>query len=339
MYRCIVIGCIILLYVMAGNTKICAAENYSIQYELNGGYNDPANPAYYTKDDDEIVLKDAGKNGYAFLGWYQDKEMKERVDTINPMEGHNWKLYAKYKLIHYNITFQLSGGAMDNLYNYVYTIESENLTLPIPQKNGYVFEGWYENALFAGNPISVISKGSFGQKTLYAKWSLQQYSISYYPLEGELKSANPASYNVLSGTIVLPSPTRSGYTFSGWYEDLKYTTKITKITAGSTGNRLAFAKWKKVSVGKVGKVKLKQAGNYLNISYPKVSNAKGYEITYYKKGKKNLAKTVSLKQLSYTLLKCKTGTTYCVKVRAYAYDSANQRVYGKYSKVYKYKMS
>lgn len=324
---------------LTGNVDVCATESYTIQYVLNGGSNDSANPQYYTEGGEEITLKDAKKIGYSFAGWYLDSGFQHKIDTISADTKEKLILYAKFKAIHYNITFVMSGGSMDALHNYSYTIESDTMALPEPQQEGYAFAGWYDNASYAGSPVSVVSKGSYGQKTFYAKWNVQQYAICYYTLDGSLENSSPGSYNITSDTIVLADPVRAGYTFGGWYESMDFKTPINKIPTGSTGNRLAFAKWKKVSVAKVGKVKLKQAGSYLNISYPKVSKAKGYEITYYKKGKKDTAKTISLNQLAYTLLKCKPGATYCVKVRAFAYDSCNQRVYGKYSKVYKCKMS
>ncbi len=71
----------------------------------------------------------------------------------------------------------------------------------------------------------------------------------------------------------------------------------------------------------------------------KVSGAAGYQITYatnktFKKNKKN----VNMTSTSKTIKNLKKGTTYYVKVRAYAKDSKGKKVYGSYSKVKKVKI-
>ena len=312
-----------------------ALVQYQITYVLDGGVNHADNPKTYTIKDENIKLQEPSKTGYVFAGWYEDAKFTKKITEINGERECDLILYAKYEVVTYDIMYQLYGGTLQSGYTNSYTIKSEKIYLPVPVREGYVFEGWYDNIQMAGAPCSSILKGSYGARTYYAKWKLEEYSIIYDLVGGTQNSKNPVSYTYLSGTLSLQAPTRKGYTFSGWYEGQN---KVTKIDLGSTGNRIFSAKWKKVSVGKVGKVKLKQTGDFLVISYPKVSLAKGYQISFYEKGKKQKGKTVCLQKLKYTLLKCKKKTTYCVKVRAYGFDSANQRVYGKYSKVYKCKM-
>ena len=72
-----------------------------------------------------------------------------------------------------------------------------------------------------------------------------KYSISYKLNGGKNSNKNPKSYTVGTSTITLKSPTRKGYKFVGWYSDKKLTQKVTKITKGSTGNVILYAKWKK----------------------------------------------------------------------------------------------
>lgn len=63
-----------------------------------------------------------------------------------------------------------------------YTIETDTITLPVPTKDGYNFEGWYTDAAFE-NAVAAIAKGSVGDMVLYAKWSekdMAVYKINNY---------------------------------------------------------------------------------------------------------------------------------------------------------------
>ena len=73
--------------------------------------------------------------------------------------------------------------------------------------------------------------------------SLKEYTITYKLKGGTNHSSNPKTYTEYSETIVLKKPTRTGYTFGGWYSDSTYKKKVTKISKGSTGDRTLYAKW------------------------------------------------------------------------------------------------
>ena len=68
------------------------------------------------------------------------------------------------------------------------------------------------------------------------------YNITYN-LNGGSNNTNPATYTNYSEAITLKNPTRSGYTFDGWYSDATLKTKVTQIKKGSTGNKTFYAKW------------------------------------------------------------------------------------------------
>lgn len=89
----------------------------------------------------------------------------------------------------------------------------------------------------------MIQAGSTGNKTLYAKWSVKKYKITYKLKGGKNHKKNPKTYQVTTKTISLKKPVRKGYTFKGWYSDSKYKKKVTKIKKGSTGNKVLYARW------------------------------------------------------------------------------------------------
>ena len=81
---------------------------------------------------------------------------------------------------------------------------------------------------------------------LYAKWTIIDYTITYNLDGGACSggSCSPTSYNIESATITLPIPTKTGYTFGGWYDNSGLSgTAVTDIQHGSTGNVPLYAKW------------------------------------------------------------------------------------------------
>ncbi len=91
---------------------------------------------------------------------------------------------------------------------------------------------------------SVINN-STGNKTLKAKWNVIDYSITYN-LNGGSISGQKTSYTVKTDTFTLPTPTRSGYTFTGWSGTglTGSSNKTVTVAKGSTGNRSYTANWK-----------------------------------------------------------------------------------------------
>lgn len=59
-------------------------------------------------------------------------------------------------------------------------------------------------------------------------------------------NANPTSYTVENGNIILKNPGKLGYAFRGWYSDKALRKRVTSIPAGSTGNIVLYAKWELV---------------------------------------------------------------------------------------------
>ncbi|MEY8460688.1 InlB B-repeat-containing protein [Eggerthellaceae bacterium 24-137] len=131
----------------------------------------------------------------------------------------------------YTVKYQLNGGTMAaaNPVSYV-----NSLTLPTPARAGYKFDGWYTDKNFKNKVTKLAKKNA----TLYAKWS-RPYKITYKLNKGKNNKANPSKYG---GTVTLKNPTRSGYTFMGWYTDKKFKNKVTKV---KNKNVTLYAKWAK----------------------------------------------------------------------------------------------
>ena len=79
----------------------------------------------------------------------------------------------------------------------------------------------------------------------YAADSNITYSITYNLGGGTNNKTNPKSYIAGKANISLKNPTKSGYTFKGWYSDKGLTKKVTQISKTSASNITLYAKWEK----------------------------------------------------------------------------------------------
>lgn len=87
--------------------------------------------------------------------------------------------------------------------------------------------------------------GTIDDVYLYSSEINETYAINYILDGGNNNDQNPASYDGTQ-TITFKNPTRSGYTFEGWYTDAGFTKQITLIEAGTTGDITVYAKWNKI---------------------------------------------------------------------------------------------
>lgn len=82
--------------------------SYNIIYRLNKGKNNKNNPKNYSSASNTIVLKNATRKGYKFMGWYSEQSYKKRVKRIEKGSSGTVTLYAKWKKITYKITYKLN---------------------------------------------------------------------------------------------------------------------------------------------------------------------------------------------------------------------------------------
>lgn len=149
----------------------------------------------------------------------------------------------------YTINYVLNGGKLDATASYSYEAGTA-YELPIPVKTGYEFVGWYSNSTFTSNKIDKILSTDKGNKTFYANFKKEGTTTSTitYNLNGG-NLPNDAVYSYEEGTtVILAIPTKSGYSFEGWYTNSSFTgSKVTTITNTMTGNLTYYAKWKVIS--------------------------------------------------------------------------------------------
>lgn len=212
---------------------------YVITYELDGGENDIRNIGGY-REGDVFTFFEAIKPGYSFDGWYLDAAFTNRVYDLTGRTG-NFTLYAKWIEGNYTITYELDGGENhpDNPTNYTYY---DAFKFQNPTREGYTFKGWYLDKEWKTG-IKEIKEGSWGNLTLYARWEPKPYTVKF---DGKNKNAvlsatsKTVKYDQVYGD--LPTATREGYMFDGWYtEDNVLITKDTVVSIAA--NHTLYAKW------------------------------------------------------------------------------------------------
>ena len=153
-------------------------ENYAISYDLAGGEHAGEVAATYTILD-EVVLGEATKEGYTFLGWYVGEEKIEKIEAGSTGEV---ALSAKWEAVEYTISYDLVGGAHVGEAVTTYTILDE-VVLGKAEKENEEFLGWFLN----GELVEVIPAGTTGNIELVAKWQPKSYSITYVLDGGKLE--------------------------------------------------------------------------------------------------------------------------------------------------------
>ncbi len=182
-------------------------------------------------------------DGYNWV-WYVDENGDGTGDVAwsgYTVEG-NVTVIAVRETITYTVTYKLNGGTNNAGNVDSFTVESDPIALLAPTKTGYSFGGWYTNAACT-NPITEIAAGTHENVTVYARWRLVAYTVTYELNGGTNDNNNPTTFYVTDPAITLRSPTRTNYTFGGWYTDAACTNPITEIAAGTHENLTLYAKW------------------------------------------------------------------------------------------------
>lgn len=217
-----------------GNKEFWAkweAEIYTVELQTNGGEINSGNVTSYTYNVLTLLPSDVTRTGYTFCGWlYREDNMMSIVSQIEKGTIGNKVYTAMWIPKEYSVILQTNGGVVKsgNIDSYEY---GETVALPTNVAyTGYTFEGWYSNSSFMGNAVEEIPAGEYGDKTYYAKWIANTYSISMYAAGGEVNATVPTEYTYGTLTLLPSDVTRTGYTFSGWYEAMMGKASITSIT-------------------------------------------------------------------------------------------------------------
>jgi len=175
----------------------------------------PSLPSY--KAGTNVTLTAEESAGYMFLGWQVDAEA---MDTANPIIitiDKDITAYAVFTQITYAVTYDANGGtdapaAQTKTYGVALALSGV-----IPEQTGYTFTGWNTQADGSGTVYGAgASYAANSDLTLYAQWVINTYAVTYNAGGSEdTPAAQTKTYDIplkLSST----TPTKTGFTFSGW---------------------------------------------------------------------------------------------------------------------------
>ena len=220
-------------------------KTYSVTLNTNGGTIKSGNVTNYTYGEGAALPTDVEKSGYTFAGWYDNEELTgSAVTAISDTEYGDKTYYAKWTSKTYSITFNTDGGTIKGNYVTGYSY-GEGAVLPTDvEKSGYTFAGWYDNEELTGSAVTAISDTEYGDKTYYAKWTANTYSITFNTNGGTIKGNYVTGYSYGKGAELPTDVEKSGYTFAGWYGNEQLTgSAATAISNTEYGDKTYYAKW------------------------------------------------------------------------------------------------
>ena len=221
--------------------------NFAVTFNSMGG--SPVDNQIIEENSCATKPADPERAGYTFGGWYTNSDYdSDTYDFVTPVTAPI-TLYAKWTINTYTITY--SGIDEDatnpNADINTYTVESNTISLADASKTGYTFDGWFDAE---GNKVTSIDKGSTGNKTFTAQWTIEEYEVTFMTNCYNGTSDKPINYSFVvsynekaSEYVQRISPlTREGYTLEGWYTDSTFKNKYdfdTPVTAALT----LYANW------------------------------------------------------------------------------------------------
>ena len=129
----------------------------------------------------------------------------------------------------YTVTLHANGGTINsgNVTGYTYGVGATLPTAGDMTYTGYTFKGWYDNENLTGDPVTAIGGTEMGNKEYWAKWEINQYTITVKPENGKADITITQDYGT---PITAPTLTREGYQFNGWDKTFPTTMPAENLT-------------------------------------------------------------------------------------------------------------
>ena len=153
------------------------------------------------------------------------------------------KLTAQWTAPTYAVTLNTGGGTINsgNVTGYTYGVGATLPTADDMTYTGHTFVGWYDNENLTGSPVTAIGGTETGNKEYWAKWEINQYTITFDTAGGSV--VTPITQNYGTAITAPAAPTKTGYTFTGWDRAIPATMPAENltITAQWTVNQYTIA--------------------------------------------------------------------------------------------------
>jgi uncharacterized repeat protein (TIGR02543 family) len=188
--------------------------------------------------------------GYTFAGWFNKPDLTGSQASFPYTHGQtgNFILYAKWTANTLNVKFERN----DSTTNFVIrtTTTGGEVTPPPtdPTYRGFEFLGWSETP--GGSILSFpYVHGRTGDFTLHGVWKAGNYTVVYQyngATGGNTLARQAYTTDIARTGIALPVPTRTAYTFGGWFSDISLDNPLELENNGRfvpTANQTIYAKW------------------------------------------------------------------------------------------------
>lgn len=186
-----------------------------------------------------VPSTDPTKTGYVFKGWYWEEKDLRILPASIVATDQNHTLTARWQGNDYTVSFNSNGGSACSAITVRYG--NPYGTLPTPSRVGYVFGGWkYSSTAVTAETIANLTAGNH---TLTAQWTAAKYTLTLDPQGG---TVSPATKEITYGSTygTLATPTRTGYTFNGWFTAPTGGSQVTSSTpVTTTVSQTLYAQW------------------------------------------------------------------------------------------------
>lgn len=147
--------------------KVKFKEDFGFRVKVPD-YVDTSDMVVYANGAVLIAKKKQSENGNTYFYYTVTKATAAQEISVTGLKYHT-----------YNVTLNANDGSVaesDDITSYIY---GTKVTLPTPSRKGYTFKGWYANKDLTGDVVTEISATEKGDKTFYAQWEANKYSITY----------------------------------------------------------------------------------------------------------------------------------------------------------------
>ena len=192
------------------------------------------------------------RTGYAFTGWFVASTAGTQISfPYAHGQTASFTLYAQWSANSLTVTYNSQGGSSITADSTT-TGASMDASPGTPTRTGYTFTGWFI-ATTSGSAITFpYTHSRTASFTLYAQWTANTLTVAYDSQGG---SAITAGSTTTTGSIVASpgTPTRSGYTFTGWFVAASGGAAISfPYTHGQTSSFTVYAQWAQSSLYGLG---------------------------------------------------------------------------------------
>ena len=196
-------------------------DTYIVTFNTRGG---SQIAELWVKEGETFTLPDdPARTGYTFNGWYLDETCQDSAESkLGEPVTEDYTVYAGWTANKYTITLNVNGGNPLEANTAEVTYD-QGYTLPVSQRTGHTFLGWYNAAAngtkYADNEgKSIANWTGTSDITLYAVWSKNSYTLTLTKNINAAGTVSGGGSKDYDSAITITATTKAGYTWLGWYD-------------------------------------------------------------------------------------------------------------------------